>query len=583
MSRRTACAVALGSVLASSVLAGCVSLPDEGPVVETEASGRGAQTDAMNINPRGPAPGQSPSEVVKGFLDAMQATPIRTTVARQFLTRQARDTWTPNETITYATAALPGGPNPVTVALSGADRLDARGAWQGSLPATRSTFTIRMVQENGAWRISDPPDALIVPESWFEQRFRQVSLYFFDASARVLVPDPVFVPRGKQLASALVNGLLAGPADAIVEHALNAVPPNLRAAVSVPVSPVGVAEVELSSATGDAAMPTDQEAELMVAQLAWTLRQDPSVERLSISIDGQPVELAGGVTEFSVQEGDEFAPYVASASTVLYGLADGLLVAGSAQNLDPVSGPFGTTQYGLRTISPDLLADQAAGVTAGGTAMLLGPVRDDPREVHAVITGATDLLEPAWDFAGRLWFVDRRADGARLGYVQDDTPQVLDVPGISGEDVRHLLVSRDGSRLVAVVRRRGDDAILVSRLLSNGRGRVEQALPAIQVTEEDGRGLRIRDVAWRSPTSIAVLQVLSKELFQVRATTVDGAPTGLDSLSVTLDGRITGLAGTPKPDEHVYALTPGGLIDLSGSAGGTTEIDPDVSSLDYVG
>ena len=584
MMRRPALAAVAGA-LASVLLAGCVGMPDDGPVVETKASGQGARSDAMNINPRGPQPGQSPSEVVEGFLDAMQATPIRLTVAREFLTRRARDTWSPNSaTITYATATVVGGPSPVSVRLSGADRLDPRGAWQGSLPQSGSTLSIPMVQEeNGAWRISDPPDALVVPESWFEQRFRQVSLYFFDPSGRVLVPEPVFVPRGEQLSSGLVNGLLAGPAEVIADNTLNAVPPDLRAAVSVPVTPTGVAEVELTSETGDAAMPTDQEAELMVAQLAWTLRQDPLVDRLSVTIDGDQVELANGVTEFSVEEGAEFAPYVAGASTVLYGLADGLLVAGSATNLDPVTGPFGTTPRGVRTISPDLLAERAAGVSSGGRSMLLGPVRGADAEVQTVVSDATNLLEPAWDFAGRLWFVDRRADGARIGYVQDQRVQPVDVPGISGQDVRHLLVSRDGSRLVAVVRRRGADAIVVSRLLSSRQGLVERALRAVQVTEQDGRGLRIRDIAWRSPTSIAVLQEVSKELFQVRATTVDGAPTGLDSLSVTLDGKITGLAGTPQPGERLFALTPGGVIDLAGSAAGTTEIDPDVSSLDYVG
>ena len=571
------------AVLSSLLLAGCVSLPDEGPVVETETSGRGAQTDAMNINPRGPQPGQSPSEVVKGFLDAMQATPIRTTVAREFLSRRARDTWSPTSTITYATASSPSGPSPVEVRLSGADRLDARGAWQGPIPPAESNLSFPLVQENGAWRISDPPDALVVPESWFEQRFRQVSLYFFDPSGSVLVPEPVFVPRGKQLASTLVNGLLAGPAESLAAHTLNAVPPNLRAAVSVPVTPTGVAVVELTSATGDAAMPTDQEAVLMVAQLAWTLRQDPSVDRLSVTIDGQPVELDGGVAEFSSGEGEEFAPYVAGARTLLYGLADGLLVAGSAQNLDPVRGPFGRSRFGLRTISPDLRAERAAGVTSDGREILLGPVEDDGTGVERVVSDATNLLEPAWDFADRLWFVDRRVDGAAVGYVQGGQLRRLDVPGISGQDVRRLLVSRDGSRLVAVVRQRGSDAILVSRLLSDRRGRVERALPAVQVTEEDARGQRIRDIAWRSPTSLAVLLAVSRQLFQVRTTTVDGAPTGLDSLSVTLDGRITGLAGTPMPEERVYALTPGGLIDLSGSAGGTLEIDPDVSSLDYVG
>ena len=82
------------------------------------------------------------------------------------------------------------------------------------------------------------------------------------------------------------------------------------------------------------------------------------------------------------------------------------------------------------------------------------------------------------------------------------------------------------------------------------------ARAAVPVSEQDGRGLRIRDIAWRSPTSIVVLHAVGRQLFQVRSVTVDGAPTGLDSLSLTLDGRITGLAGTPKPDETVYAVAP---------------------------
>ena len=99
------------------------------------------------------------------------------------------------------------------------------------------------------------------------------------------MPDPVFVPRGEQLASALVDGLLAGPAADLAGHAVNAVPPDLRAAVSVPVVRDGIADVELTGDTGTAT-PTAQEAELMVAQLAWTLRQDPSVERLRVTHRG---------------------------------------------------------------------------------------------------------------------------------------------------------------------------------------------------------------------------------------------------------------------------------------------------------
>ena len=71
------------------------------------------------------------------------------------------------------------------------------------------------------------PDALIVPDSWFEQRFRQVSLYFFDPSARILVPEPVFVPRGEQLATALTSALLRGPGLALEGISRSFIPEGL--------------------------------------------------------------------------------------------------------------------------------------------------------------------------------------------------------------------------------------------------------------------------------------------------------------------------------------------------------------------
>ena len=99
----------------------------------------------------------------------------------------------------------------MSVTLTGADQLDARGAWRGRLPHSDQVVEFPMTMENGEYRIAQAPNALIVPESWFEQRFREVSLYFFDPTAQILVPEPVFVPRGEQLPTTLIEGLLRGP------------------------------------------------------------------------------------------------------------------------------------------------------------------------------------------------------------------------------------------------------------------------------------------------------------------------------------------------------------------------------------
>jgi len=104
---------------------------------------------------------------------------------------------------------------------------------------------------------------------------------------------------------------------------------------------------------------------------------------------------------------------------------------------------------------------------------------------------------------------------------------------------------------------------------------------------EEGRGLRIRDIAWLTPTSIVVLHPGGEELFQVRTASVDGAPGGADDLSVTLDGRVTGLLGSPDPRQSTYAVIAGQLVDqlvdLSGVSGANPEVDSTVTSLGYVG
>ncbi|MBJ7359483.1 LpqB family beta-propeller domain-containing protein [Nocardioides sp.] len=595
--RRTLGCVVLG-LLVSLAGAGCgVGLPDEGPVEEAQTSGSGSRADAMAINPLGPQPGQSRSDVVKGFLDAMRATPIRDDVARQFLAERSRSTWEPDETIVYDTASLPRpsaqAGDLVEVTLTGADRIDDRGSWQGAVTEDAAApddvlgpdlrFTV--IDEDGQFRIDSPPDALIVPQDWYAQRFRQVSLFFFDPTSQVLVPDPVFVPRAADLASTLVRRLIAGPAPELEGRARNLIPAGADPALSVPVSGDGLATVDLE---GEVSMPGLVDRGLLVAQLAWTLRQDPSVERLSVRIDGESV-IPAGQEEVGVTTGEPFAPFVADANKLLYGLAEGVMVAGPAQDMASVSGPFGQTDLGLRSITPDLYAAQAAGVTSDGSAVYVGPVRvaAGAEEATPVVTGASDLLVPAWDFADRLWMVDRRADGAVVSYLREGQIEEIVIEGVTDQDVKSFLVSRDGSRFVAVLRGANEDVIVVSRLLQDADGKVVGSLPARQVDVEGGRGLKIRDIAWLSPTSIVVLHPIDPTLFLVRSASVDGAPGGVDDLSLTLDERVVGLAGTPDPSLSTYAISrvegEVRLVDLSGPTGGDIEVAPGITSLGYVG
>jgi hypothetical protein len=322
----------------------------------------------------------------------------------------------------------------------------------------------------------------------------------------------------------------------------------------------------------------------MLAQLAWTLRQEPDIRAFRVSIGDQQLQLAGGDSEFDVREGSTYDPTGFEPGPLLYGLRDGLLVSGSPDALEAVDGPLGTVDFGLRSIGVNLDATRVAGVAGDGTSVVVAAVRGR-QQVRQVVSGATDLLRPVWDFSGRFWLADRSPRGARFSYVERGrSPAVaVKVPGVTGREIRSFLVSRDGSRLAAVVRRATGDQLMVSRIRHDDQGDVLGATRARPIAWEGGGRLDIRDIAWHTPTALAVLHGLTDELSQVRTISVDGSPPGLDSLSTTLRGRVRALVGSPVADQNLYAVTRLSLIDLSNSARGDETLDPRVSMLAYVG
>jgi hypothetical protein len=565
----------------ASVLGGCVQVPDEGPVVETRTSGAVSSNAGISFDPRPPQPGATRAEVLDGFLTAMRAVPIQTKTARQFLTEDAAASWSPQQqTITYAVTPTPSeSPTGPSVTLEGAEHVDSRGAWQGAVPRDQRTITFPMTVEDDEWRIDAAPNALIVPEQWFQQNYTQVSLYFLDPTASILVPEPVYVPRGEQLASTLTQALLMGPPANLRRVTQTFVPSNLEVAVGVTISDDGVADILL---TGDPGQLTAETIGLMLSQFAWTLRQEPAIRSIRISVDGDPVPLPGGVSSYRVDGGAEYDPAGFQASPLLYGLRDGRVVSGTPPGMEYVDGPLGSRAFGLRTVATNLGATVAAGVGAGGTAVLAGAIGDaEDGRVHTLVSGGNDFLTPAWDAADRIWLVDRAPGGARVSYVEGDRVQPLRVPGISGERVRMFLVSRDGTRLVAVVRRPAGDVVVVSRIEHVGAGRVVGATRAVRIFAGEETGLPIRAIAWNRPSSVAVLTQVTTGQARIGSASVDGSPAGPEVASATVQGRLVGLAGSPAADEPVYGIGRGRLMDLSDRR--AIEVDRGITSLDYVG
>ncbi len=219
-------------------------------------------------------------------------------------------------------------------------------------------------------------------------------------------------------------------------------------------------------------------------------------------------------------------------------------------------------------------------VSQDGTTLFTGPVRGDG-DVATALQDATDLATPAWDHGDRLWLLDRTDDGAQVRWLRGRRGATVEVPGITGEQVKSFLVSRDGTRLVAVVRLARADEVRAARLHHDQRGRVVGASRARELEPQEAPG-RIVDIAWRTATTIAVLNRLSQASGKVGTIGVDGAPTGLAGITTTLGGA-TALAGSPVPAQVVYAVTGAGLVDLSVAVRGPQVLDEGVTYVGYVG
>jgi Lipoprotein LpqB beta-propeller domain/Sporulation and spore germination len=560
------------AVTALALLAGCASLPESGRV-ETEPGQNPVDQAAgsFDYTPAGPRPDAPALSIVEDFLLAMQASPQSTAVARKFLTDEARGNWFPDKTtVIYGNRLVSGRKDEFKVSLEETAQLDGRGTWLGQVGEGEGVeYTLELQRERGEWRIANPPDALIIPQTHFETRYQQYFVYFFDPTGQVLVPEPTYLPRGEQAATLLVRRLLDGPHPELEGVLRTFVPGGTEYVLSVPVSPEGVAEVALSE---EVLRLSAADRQMVLAQLGWTLRQVTGLEAIRVTVDGAPIDIQGAVSPHEVASWAAYDPSVPGSSQDLFGLREDQVVALRPGD-EEVVGRFGAQEYSLRGFAVSLSGDRLAGISEDGSTAILAPRGQQgtpppgPDATEVIVDDGTDLLDPAWDVQGRLWLLDRTAEGTTVQVAHDGAVRAIEAPGLDGEDLSSFVVSRDGTRLVAVVERKSEDRLLIARVRRGPGGRVQgltraQELPLAQDGVDE-----IRDLAWRSPDSLAVLTGPSPETSQVLLALVDGstASSAVDSTAEILRRRAERIAAAPTNGAPVFLGTDDGdLYELSG-------------------
>lgn len=508
-------------LVVAALASACAGIPSSGPVQKVADDADLGQS-AVRYSPARPAPDASPEQIVRGYLDAMLAFPASSRTASAFLTPAAARGWaSSSRVLVYAEPDVVGSQDrinrgesdtqlesPVSVRLGFTvdAELDRQGRYTRRAKATALDY--RLEQVKGQWRIANPQEGLLVNRKFFEDYYRTFNLFYFDRAAQRLVPDPVHLVVGDQLATTLMTSLTGGP-PGDDEATRTFVPERSALRPSVPVSEDGVADVEFTQEFRDL---TAAARDRLSAQIVSTLRQVPGVE--GVQIVGRSTALtAGGEEVQPVQAWGGFGPSTARGRA--YAVVGGAVVEIDNGTPRPISGSWGKDARGARFIAVSEAG--VAGVLPGGNRVRL--TNRDGTDAQT-IRGA-GFIGPDWDSDGNLWLVDRAAAGTRVTVVDAAGARTIGASDVAGIEVDAFKVSPDGARYAVTGGGSDADELYVGRVLRDAKDQVV-ALGAPKRVFTSAQSPR--SASWSSDTELMFLAD-SRAGVQVYQARIDGSET----------------------------------------------------------
>jgi len=488
--RRRSWSALASALVGILLLAGCASIPTSG-TVETQAIDSGEGGDDVIPLPLGPQAGDTPDEILLGFLRAQRAPRNDFSVARSFLTDEFRAIWRPTSIVRVSdTPIAPVAVDEDTYRLT--VRVDALVNAAGNYaeladPQSEPLSYEFALDADGEWRISVAPEGTLLPSRPFGSAFIASPLYFFDPSGKYLVPDVRWFPDTASRADRIVSEMLVGQSSWYAPPVLiTAFPPGTELA-SVEVT-AGIANVDL---TGDIAAQSADAKRRMQQQLAASLATLTDSSGVTMSVGGFPVEVGDGPVADSVLP--------VSAKTL--GLAEegfGFLNANSVERLD--------LSADVESLSP-LGATLARG---GGSAAVRAAdgvwlVRSDADPLR--LDQRVGLVDPGIDDLGYVWTVPAGSPTSITAFGGDGASHPVPAPYLDGT-VRSIDVSRDGARLLVSTQTPSGPAVWMIGIIRDADGVPTNLGTPLPIAVGDAP---IIDAAWVDASTIATLSGSGEE------------------------------------------------------------------------
>lgn len=484
--RRFAAALALVAVLA---LSACAGFPVAGDVNNGLEPGGSPVGPEFAVRPDSPQPGATPEEIVSGFLRAGSG-PGRTgqwSVAREFLAPDVE--WAPGAGVTVDAAAERSAPvasddgHSVRVTIAPVATVDATGAYEPS-DAGSTSLSFSLEQIDGEWRITKAPDGVVLDSTQFPRVYGAYPLMYFDTTWTYLVPDVRWFIPGN-VATAIARSLIDGdPSPWLASSVQTAFPEGTSLAQpSVPLTDDGVAQVELSS-------------EALAADRATHDRMQTQLEASLAEAKATGVQMSVGSTLIEADEAPTRTTRVASLPLVLTETEFGFLAG------DEVSALPGLSEAVLAAapvaVQVDADQDAAAVRFADGT---VGRIGADVEPI--VLDQRAGLVDPSIDTAGYVWSVPSDQPGALRAYAPDGTPYDIAAAWPGAAHVTAMSVSRDGTRIAAVIASGSRTATWVAGIVRDREGiprSLSEDVLVVGALPGPGRGL-----TWTGDSGVAIL------------------------------------------------------------------------------
>jgi hypothetical protein len=556
----------IGGILVGALtLSGCAGIPTSSQVYYGEEISEDTSTQFVRVIARPPNRNMNPEEIVRGFLDACADPSENYGIARQYLAIESAEIWNPLtgiEIYESSTIEVAVDSTNLTVGASKIGTISDTGRYQSGDPGGQISKSFELAKDpGGQWRILNLSDGILLSSGDVDRSFRSFPIYFFNTDLTSLITDSLLVPVSNSgAATSLVRSLLEGPSAYLSPVATSAFPVGTTLTYgSVPILN-GIAQVDLSKEILGANEVTRR---ALSAQLVWTLSALANVSAVQISVSGQPFVLSNLGSLQTLQDWQSLSPLPDSDLITLNVIRN--------ENIFSVDGEIET----LKFVSPAPLAfvstnpDDTMVATVSADRKSLQVIRASDSKFRLVAQG-DEISKPTWDQDGNIYFSDF---GQGVREVSSDGSLrvvAVDVTTLgTSEQVKQVAVSSDGVRVAVVLSDGTQDVIAVGAIFKTadetriiGLHRIERSITSV------------RDIAWSSPTSIAVLgsdESTSELLFDVSL--LDGksklfsTPIGAQQIWVDGTGKlfISAVDGT---EQLVYEQSFGSWAQVTSGIGG---------------